>query len=81
MAIATLAPSQLDTRHWGVHVGWSAAYDEGKRVGTVEFEVLYFVQMTSTGPKIFAYITGDEEGELRRLGLIGGPDQGGPSGG
>lgn len=81
MAIATLAPSQLDTRHWGVRVGWSAAYDQGKRVGTVEFEVLYFVQMTDAGPRIFAYITGDEEGALRRLGLIGGPDQGGPSGG
>lgn len=81
MAVATLAPSQLDTRHWGVRVGWSAAYDQGKRVGTVEFEVLYLVRMTDAGPRIFAYITGDEEEALRRLGLIGGPDQGGPSGG
>ena len=36
MAVATLAPSQLDTRHWGVRVGWYAAYDQGTRVGTVE---------------------------------------------
>ena len=81
MSVASLAPSQLDERHWGVRVGWSAAYDTGERAGTVEFEVLYFLQMTGDGPKIFAYITGDEEGELRRLGLVGGRGQGGPSGG
>jgi hypothetical protein len=81
MTVASLAPSQLDARHWGVRVGWSAAYATGEQTGTVGFEVLYFVQMTGAGPKIFAYITGDEEGELRRLGLIGGPDQEGPSGG
>ncbi|NLX48780.1 MAG: hypothetical protein GXY82_02675 [Methanospirillum sp.] len=81
MTVATLAPSQLDAGHWGVRVGWSAAYDLGGRSGTVEFEVLYFVQLTGSGPKIFAYITGDEEAELRRLGLLGAPDQGGPSGG
>ena len=81
MSITSFAPSQLDARHWGVRVGWSAAYGVGERAGTVAFEVLYFVQMTGAGPKIFAYITGDEEGELRRLGLIGGPGQGGPAGG
>lgn len=81
MAVATLAPSPLDARHWGVRVGWAAEYDHGGRTGTVEFEVLYLLQMTGEGPKIFAYITGDEEGELRRLGLLDDPDQGGPSGG
>lgn len=81
MAVTTLAPSQLDKRHWGVRVGWTAAYDHAGKTGTIEFEVLYFVQMTGGGPRIFAYITGDEEGELRRLGLLDGADQGGPSGG
>jgi hypothetical protein len=81
MRIASLSPSQLDARHWGVRVGWSAAYDSGSTAGTVEFEVLYLLQMTGSGPTIFAYITGDEEAELRRLGLIGGSDQGGPSAG
>ena len=81
MAVTTLAPSQLDERHWGVRVGWTAAYDHAGRAGQIEFEVIYLVQMTGGGPKIFAYITGDEEVELRRLGLLDGPDQGGPSGG
>lgn len=81
MTITTLAPSQLDERHWGVRVGWSAGYDHGGRTGEFGFEVIYFVQMTDIGPRIFAYITGDEEGELRRLGLLDGAGQGAPSGG
>ncbi len=81
MAVATLAPSQLDGRHWGVRVGWTAAYDRAGKSGEFEFEVLYFLQLTDIGPKIFAYITGDEEGELRRLGLLDGSGQGEPSGG
>ncbi|MEN6517963.1 MAG: hypothetical protein ABFC38_07185 [Methanospirillum sp.] len=43
--------------------------------------MIYLLQMTGAGPKIFAYITGDEEGELRRLGLLDDADQGAPSGG
>jgi len=70
MAVAALAPSQLDARHWSVRVGWTAAYDHAGRTGEVEFEVIYLLQMTGAGPKIFAYITGDEEGRLRSLGLL-----------
>ncbi len=82
MAVTTLAPSQLDERHWGVRVGWTAGYDDrAGRTGEVAFEVIYFVRMTGAGPKIFAYITGDEEGQLRALGLLDGPDQGGAPGG
>lgn len=81
MAVATLVPSQLDARHWGVRVGWSAAYERDGKAGTVAFEVVYLLQMTGAGPKIFAYVTGDEEAELRRLGLLDGFAQDGPPGG
>lgn len=70
MAVTTLAPSQLDERHWGARVGWTAVYDSAGRAGEVAFEVIYLLQMTGLGPKIFAYITGDEEGQLRALGLL-----------
>ncbi len=80
MAVTTLALSQLDERHWGVRVGWTARYDRA-RTEEVVFEVIYLLRMTGAGPKIFAYITGDEEGELRRLGLLDDADQGAPSGG
>ena len=79
MTVTTFAPSQLDERHWGVRVGWTAAYDKAGRAGQIEFEVIYLVQMTGGEPKVFVYITGDEEVELRRLGLLDGPDQGGTS--
>ncbi len=75
MTVTTIAPVPLDDRHWGVRVGWEARYEANGTTGAIEFEVLYLVQMTSAGPKIFAYITGDEEGELRARGLI--PDHGG----
>lgn len=74
MAIVMFVPSQLDERHWGVRVRWLAEYDHGGRTGELEFEGVYFVQMTGAGPKIFAYVTGDEEGELRALGLLESTD-------
>lgn len=80
IAVSSIAPTPLDTRHWSVRVGWTEGYDNGRRAGEVSFEVIYFLQMTGDGPKIFAWITGDEEGELRRLGLHDDL-QGGPSGG
>lgn len=73
MAVAKLAPSQLDAWHWVVRVGWTAGYDNGKRIGEISFEVIYLLRMTDAGPKIFAYITGDEEGQLRALGLLDDP--------
>jgi hypothetical protein len=76
MAIVMFVPTRLDQRHWGVRVRWLAEYDLGGRTGDLEFEVVYFVQMTGAGPKIFAYITGDEEGTLRSLGLLESSDQG-----
>ena len=81
IAVSTIAPTPLDARHWSVRVGWTEEYDNGSRAGEVSFEVIYLLQMTDDGPKIFAYITGDEEAELRRLGLVGGPGQEGASGG
>lgn len=70
MRLRAFAPSQLDPRHWGVRIGWEAAYEKGGTTGTIGFEVLYFVQVTGDGPRIFAYITGDEETELRAVGLL-----------
>ncbi|MEN6342787.1 MAG: hypothetical protein ABFC89_09540 [Methanospirillum sp.] len=70
MTVTTLVPSQLDERHWGVRVGWTAVYDKAGRAGEIVFDVIYLLQMTGSVPKIFAYITGDEEGQLRALGLL-----------
>lgn len=81
MRIRIVAPTPLDRRHWGVRIGWAAEYERDGRTGTIEFEVLYFLQMLDEQPRIFAWIAGDEEQAFREHGLVGGPDQGGPLGG
>jgi hypothetical protein len=48
-----------------------AFYD--KRDGSeelIELDVIYFFQIIGEKPKIFAYITGDEQGALREKDLI-----------
>lgn len=43
--------------------------EEDNRV-VIDFEVIYLLQTIANGPKIFAYITGDEESALRQRGLL-----------
>jgi hypothetical protein len=42
--------------------------DTGRVFG--EFDETYFVQTIGEGPKIVAYVAGDEEGFLKEKGLI-----------
>ena len=81
MRIRVLAPTPLDRWHWGVRVGWASEYEHDGRTGTIEFEVLYFLQVLDRRPRIFAWIAGDEEEAFREHGLVDAPGQGGPSGG
>jgi hypothetical protein len=46
--------------------GFKDAFTTGNRI---EFEVTYFLHFQDGDPKIFAYITGDEERVLREHGL------------
>lgn len=71
MSIDSVKVSFLDEYHSMAKVHWRALYN--KRDGNeeiIEFDVIYFVQIISEKPKIFAYITGDEQGVLREKGLI-----------
>jgi hypothetical protein len=71
MDIDSLTLTQLDDFHTQAKVHWVAKYQ--KQDGSkeeIEFDVLYFVQDVGKGPKIFAYITGDEEQVYKDKGLI-----------
>ncbi|HWR25053.1 MAG TPA: hypothetical protein VN278_02355 [Methanosarcina sp.] len=71
MSIDSVKISLLDEYHSMAKVHWHALY--GKSDGSeerIEFDVIYFVQILEEKPKIFAYITGDEQGVLREKGLI-----------
>ena len=54
-----------------VRVYYRAAYR--KKDGSsleIPFDVLYLLQRRAAGPKIFAFIAGDEMGLYRRYGLV-----------
>lgn len=61
----------LDPVHALAKVHWKSGFvrKEGS-VGAIEFDVIYLVQIKDLQPKIFAYITGDEQAALKEKGLI-----------
>ena len=61
----------LDDMHAMVKIHWVARHK--KKDGTavdIEFDVFYFVQELDKGPRIFAYVTGDEQKAHKENGLI-----------
>ena len=63
----------LDELHAMARVHWESRYrrqDGGEE--RIEFDVIYFLQTLDGQPKVFAYITGDEQKVLREHGLIPG---------
>ncbi|WP_374687827.1 hypothetical protein [Promineifilum sp.] len=71
MNITGLAITPLDEQHSMTRVHWRAHYarPDGRR-DAIDFDVIYFVQVRDETPRIFAYITGDEEKVYRERGLI-----------
>jgi hypothetical protein len=69
---------ELAQNHDRVRVFYSARYR--RRSGeelTISFDVTYLLQRQEHGPKIFAFISGDELGTYRAHGLV--DDQGNPA--
>jgi hypothetical protein len=71
MLVSSLRATRLDELHYLVHVGWDSRYltKEGKRK-RIRFTNIYLVQIKARRPRIFAYITGDEDKVLKQHGLI-----------
>ncbi|WP_410509479.1 hypothetical protein RSJ42_04460 [Methanosarcina hadiensis] len=71
LIIDSVKVSSLDEYHSIAKVHWRSFYNKKDgREELIEFDVIYFVQMIDEKPKIFAYITGDEQKMLREKGLI-----------
>ena len=65
--------TQLNEFHYMAKVHWTAEYlTRAETREVIEFDVIYFLQLLDEDrtPKIFAYITGDEQRILRERGLI-----------
>ena len=70
MEITSILVTPLDNMHAMAKVRWDSRYRRGDgRDEQIEFDVIYLVQIRDGTPKIFAYITGDEEKALREKGL------------
>lgn len=62
--------TQIDALHWMAKVHWQAVCKHPSRpAAVIDFDIFYFMQMADGQPKIFAYITGDEQRALRELGV------------
>ncbi len=62
---------EIDELHSVVTVGWRAVYAKKDADDVaIEFKVHYMVQALDENPKIFAYVTGDEQKALRDAGII-----------
>lgn len=71
MNILSSQISLLDDLHAMAKIHWSAVYKREKdnRSGTINFDVIYLLQLRNDSCKIFAYITGDEQQALKEAGL------------
>ncbi len=71
MKISGLTITSLDEFHVQARVCWQADYIKKDGSGErIDFDVIYLLQTMGERPKIFAYITGDEQRVLRERGLI-----------
>jgi hypothetical protein len=60
----------IDDLHCVASVGWTATFERtGHPRQDLDFDVHYLVQVRDGRPRIFGWIAGDEEGQLRALGI------------
>ncbi len=61
----------LDAFHVMVKIQWNSIFvRKDNSNGSIEFQVIYFLQTKDDSHKIFSYITGDEQKVLKEHGLI-----------
>lgn len=71
MRIRDLRLSPMDEHHCVAHVAWTARYArQDQPEVTIDFDVHYLVQMLDGEPKVFGWVSGDEQALLRQHGVI-----------
>jgi len=71
MRIRNVRTSRMDAHHCVAHVAWTATYArKGQPDVAIDFEVHYLVQMLDGQPKVFGWVTGDEQALLKERGII-----------
>jgi hypothetical protein len=63
--------SPMDDHHCVAHVAWTAIYaHKDQHDVAIDFDVHYFVQKLDGEPKVFGWVSGDEQALLRKHGII-----------
>ena len=71
MSITDVKVVPLNDLHVSAEVGWNFAYlNSAGKSGNIRFTNFYFLTTASGSPKIFAYITADEEKAMKDHGLV-----------
>jgi hypothetical protein len=71
MQIRNVRLSPIDEHHCVAHVAWTATYARQDQADVaIDFDVHYFVQKLDGEPKVFGWVSGDEQALLRKHGII-----------
>lgn len=63
--------SPMDDHHCVAHVAWTATYAREDRPDVaIDFDVHYLVQALDGEPKVFGWVSGDEQALLRKHGIL-----------
>ncbi len=70
MRIRNVRLSPIDEHHCVAHVAWTATYARKDQPDiAIDFDVHYFVQTLDGEPKVFGWVSGDEQALLRKHGI------------
>jgi len=71
MRIRDVRLSPIDDNHCVAHVAWTATYArQGKADVAIDFDVHYLVRTSDGEPKVFGWVSGDEQALLKKHGII-----------
>ena len=71
MRIRDVRLSPMDEHHCVAHVAWTAIYARPDQAEVaIDFDVHYLVQKLDGEPKVFGWVSGDEQALLRKHGII-----------
>jgi hypothetical protein len=71
MRVRNVRLSPIDELHCVAHVAWTATYARKVQADlAIDFDVHYFVQTLDGEPKVFGWVSGDEQALLRKHGII-----------
>jgi hypothetical protein len=71
MRMRELRISPMDEHHCVAHAAWRATYARKDQPDVaIDFEVHYLVQQLGADPKVFGWVSGDEQALLKENGIV-----------